>query len=778
MQDKVGSFIANSQGQSLMNHSLAVANLASAMAEYAGVSNENYILDKVYTSALLHDVGKSIKYIQKHLVSVYDACNSFIISDDINDNFSIEKPLHNEVGWAYLSRKIEDRHILNAVYWHHAQRTNNKVNYDNVDKIFSCLGEEMNEIDNFWNELSKYIPNSIRRGYIDEEIEVADLFKKDDECRRLNNAEFMFIRGCVISSDRHISSLDKNIENFVNDINYCKSVVEDMSKANIKGEITIPKEYELERFLEQKSVVESVGDNKSVIVKAPAGYGKTMIGLLWAKKRNKKIIWICPRNAVVRSVYDSILKEINILKIECSVEMYVTGERKETNVKDDRKEFDSDIIVTNIDAILSPMVNNRVAGRLFTVYGCDIVLDEFHECVSDAPIFAAFITYMRIRHCLLNNVRTLLLSATPSYLNFLWELNGVKTLFLPNENEHYKPQHDFDYKINFIDKFPTKAEKGSLLVCNSVKNSQDNYYKDYNYIIHHNFTDKDRELKENEIKKAFSKNGNGVVNGESVSAALVVQAAMDISFRELFDSICSPDSTGQRIGRINRWGTLQQYIPTINFLNSIDNKSEKRTVDMIYDIDLRNKWLDFLKSELQGKEFMNLEFFYKIYNKFYIIYREDYKKFVKEKYKNGLEELIDFKPKKYINIEKKEVKSFGKSLRSPNGSYYYTVEIEGEPNNWVTFEEVLSEGSELKRRSKNNPAFIQGLCFNPSKMKTCLRGIVDSGYSAWNRYAKGKVNLPRTLDDWFKKARSPETPLPDFSRKYNKEVGVRKNLDL
>lgn len=60
-------------------------------------------------------------------------------------------------------------------------------------------------------------------------------------------------------------------------------------------------------------------------------------------------------------------------------------------------------------------------------------------------------------------------------------------------------------------------------------------------------------------------------------------------------------------------------------------------------------------------------------------------------------------------------------------------------------------------------------------MLTRLKGLVKCGYTSWDKESRGKKIIPEVTAKWFKKARNPDTPLPDFSRKYHPVLGVIKN---
>lgn len=783
--------LANSKGQDLVQHLKATGLIAQAMAEYIGVSKD--IREKVSVSGLLHDIGKAISPFQGYLKTI--TSDILIVDESFPNESPNEFPLHHEVGWAYLTKKLKDatRHpILDAIYWHHARpiHPTNKgkyLTYDSADQILTgnISDLDMAAMDDLLKLLeipSKFLCKKSPSG----DRKTPDLFVSDGSLNSNDNAESMLIRACVISADRYISSLcPEDVSKIAEgDGTLFTNIVQGMLSGDIQGNITCPQGYNKGRFDLQVDIVGSSLKGRTTIVKAPAGLGKTMIGLLWSKKMKSKILWVCPRNAVADAVYDNLVKEVEVLGLSCKVELYRTGQRQRTNIEDGRPEFDSDIIVTNIDAIMSPMVNNSIAERLFTVFGAHVVLDEFHEFVSDAPLFAAFVTYMRARHRLSKHIKTLLLSATPSLVQVLWDTDQ-KTLLLPDANSHYPPQHMGNYQIHFDNNFPAMAVPGSLLVCNSVSEAQANYNTGgYTHLIHHRYTEDDRASKEAAIKASFSKGGNGVKSGESLSAALVVQAAMDISFLSGYDSMCSPESTLQRIGRIDRWGTYQSMMPSLTFLDISGERTERGAIMTVYDLALQEKWCTFLKQNLTGIVQVNLVKMYEIYDTFLQVYHKEVIEYLMAQYKMGMNgasgreflALVEFYPKKFldsvVSTTKKPNKSSCKNLRNPDGSYFYTVELLGSPNVWVPANQVLSEGYELYSRYQD---LIQNgkISMDVSSMRTRLKGLVACGYTGWTRHSNGKVNLP-DFKEWFRMARDPETPFPDFLRVYDSVLGIIK----
>jgi superfamily II DNA or RNA helicase len=60
---------------------------------------------------------------------------------------------------------------------------------------------------------------------------------------------------------------------------------------NVQNKTIITVQYDnTPRYLEQQEIVKAC-KKQTTIVKAPAGFGKTIIGLLWGLRNNKKI-WV------------------------------------------------------------------------------------------------------------------------------------------------------------------------------------------------------------------------------------------------------------------------------------------------------------------------------------------------------------------------------------------------------------------------------------------------------------------------------------------------------
>jgi len=756
---------ANSEGQDLIDHSKAVASVACEIACLCGYNDR---LQKIsYYAGLLHDIGKATKSFQ-----------DYISTGQINEETI--SPMHHEISWAFLVNNYgiasNDYELMfNAIYWHHARPLNDKYEYLKTrDEIADIIKKsDSKRIVKLIQSLQEPEKGIIRNTGED----VPPLFYRETNHENIN-AEMLVVRMCLISADRLVSRMSaEDVAAIARGFASPSACLPESDRPHADT-IPCPISYKTERFQVQLGCAQEALKHRTTIVKAPAGFGKTMIGVLYTLLQGKQSHWVCPRNVVAEAVYENIVREVQALNIQCSVELFLAGERKRTNMDTGIiPDFCSDIVVTNIDNLLGPMVNNRTAERLFNILSGMVILDEFHEFVSDSPLFAAFITYMRARHRLSSTVNTLLLSATPLNMHELWDLKDRPIAFLPNRNDHYPAAHDGVYRTSFIEEFPAEVQSASLCVFNSISMAQNQYEKcHFEHLAHSKFIDADRHEIMNRIYAAFGKTGVGVKNGQRISAAPVIQAAMDISLVNLYDSVCSPETTLQRIGRCNRWGDYEDRNPGI-FLYVPDLKShanERGAIETLYNRKLRDLWIQHLQKNIPDSQLLSLKDWYEIYNAFYVDHGHDVWGFLREQYKTGLSELIEYYPVKLLSDGDKN--RSGRSLRSPSGSYYFSVKIKSTKNEWLKPEDVMEEGKELYQRLRNNKDDLNAGLINASKMLPIIKSLYECGYQSFRRMLK-KSAPPRSIAHWLRLARDPETPIPDFTRVYDKRLGLRQNTN-
>ena len=758
--------LANTQGQPLIAHLRLVGQVARQMAVRAGLHDDSFDLPgMVECAGYGHDIGKAVSWFQAY------------VGRQETEEQEQSLPLHHEISWACLVERFgvykQNREILGAIYWHHSRP---------LDQDGNCITSQFEILRHIKDADHKAIETVVAgfdwshgfrddSGY-DADEQVPNLFLPEGRGNidSRTNARMFAVRTCVIAADRLVSSLSPELFSELADgRTTIDSILDRLTGALADRPVTVPHGYSSDRFVLQQECAAAAASARTVIVRAPAGFGKTMIGILWALKAGERLLWVCPRNVVAESVYRKIVEELDALGLDVTAELHLTGCRQAA--RGTSPDFASDIVVTNIDTILTPMVNNRTADRLFTVLSSAMVLDEFHEFATDQPLFAAFVTLMRARHRLCSKVRTLLLSATPMCMHQLWDTDGNKTVMLPGAMTHYPPAHAGRYRISIEAAIPATLAPGSLTVCNSIRLAQSIYReKALNVLVHSRFTDADRARITQGLFDDFGKTGHGVAEGKRAVSALVIQAAMDLSFQHLYEHVCSPESTLQRIGRCDRWGTFQQNGPTIILLAPGGQPNENGAVRAVYDTRLQSLWVTTLQAALQNQTDWGLADIYELYNRFYAEHGAAVLEFLSGNYSQGLERLQDYCPVKIKGPPdaSAERTTGGRSLRNPFGSYFFSVrKSDGQ---WLGPDDVMDEGPPLRTRFDDHDN-VTTLC-NLAAMKRYVRGLVEAGFARYGRYVRGRRRLPDAPDKWFRLSRSWETPLPDFTREYDTEIGL------
>jgi hypothetical protein len=769
---RVQQMLANSAKQPLLDHLQSVALVGRAMAEACGLTDPS-LLSEVEAAGWTHDIGKAIKPMQDILVGKKSADPDF------------EGPLHHEISWAFLASKFgpfpTNKRILGAVYWHHARPFGaDGSSYETRDEILSALKkEDLRRLDLLFSALPLapfFRADEHGTDLSEEDPEVPALFVADGDGSKNENARQLVLRTCVIAADRLVSSLTlKQVSALVSGKTKAVDLVGSLSGSLPPISVSAPKNYGRKRFDLQVKAASDAAETKTCILRAPAGFGKTLCGLLWLIRLGRPALWVTPRNVVAEAVYRNLCEEIDALGLDLSIELHLTGERKRS--RGERGEFACDIVVTNIDTILAPMVENRTADRLFRILSAPMVLDEFHELVGDSPLFAAFVTLMRARHRFCGPpVKTLLCSATPSCMEDLWDTDGNTTFHLPSKEAHLPPAHEGRYKILW--KKPGKNPKQGLLkVCNAVASAQRDFAGgEYSVLAHSRFTDDDRQAIMQFIYDRFGKGGAGVDAGDNVVAALVIQAAMDVSFSDLEDTVCSPEFSLQRIGRTDRWGTLQERAPSVAFILE-DSANDGAAVATIYSSELRELWVSHLRKQLPHGSAPNLRDVYAVYNAFYAKHRVKVAKFIRDCYASGITDLRKYyfpkKPRGGAPLQAQGRRAVARrSLRNPLGAYYFTVRRAS--GGWLGPDEVMDEGPSLPQRFHGKSANMQKL-LRASSMRTILKQLVRQGYRRFRRYT---TSVPSSSNRWFALARNADTPLPDFTRTYDEKFGLRENRHI
>lgn len=760
-QPQISKLIENDKGVSLIEHSKLVSMFAVEIANITLAEPDKDIIKNIEFSGLLHNIGKCCSVFQKEIKT--------------KPKKSKNKYLYNEIGWAFATKYISARSefILDCIYWTNGIQNRTLSEYNN-DNVLDTISED--DKDTMLEFMKEVLPPT--NIYLASSLKInAPTYYSGDSKDITINAEKTFVRTCVISANSIVSSLEINkfkellysndgfeIRRIITDLTKRKYYNHPSFKLNFDG-------YNPERLNIQKRIAELC--ENTTVVNAPAGFGKSLLSVLWNLiHSSKKMIIVCPTNVISESTYLNILKELKTLGVDdkVSMELYLTGETKKTNGVDKESfvEFNSDIIVTNIDNFLSPSINNLNAGRLFFINSCDVVFDEYHKLVCKEALIACFINIMNVRHRFTNS-KTLLVSATPVKINTLWDTLSKKTKFLPEENGHYPASHKQKYKINTltvdtIDDIKVKSKSSSVVILNSISNAQLVHKRiGSKKLAHSNFSHEDKEIIFSHLYKSFDKNSSRSLNKENITATHVIQESLDISFANIHESVLSPSTSMQRMGRCDRFGDYG-ITPQINIYKIINGGGEAKIKQILYTTELSDKWFDYL-SKFNGKTH-NLDGWYGIYNEFNRINSKEIDKYIESCFEKGMRFFSRIFPRKYaISTQEKNMVAGANKLRSTGSEIFFICKINGTDK----YSEVFTDGNYNNFKGYNEDE------------KTVSRII--KAISVISKKADDRFDYKNLLKQWdisvFRRcAVYSDTPYIRFDVVYHPEYGVIKKVIL
>lgn len=752
----------------LIEHSRNVSIIAERMLKEAYPS-ELYgeLKDVVIIASLLHDIGKCTKHFQKILKNNQD-----------EDEIKKVEYTHNIISWAWVTSLLNGQGIDNvdlicdAILWHHGIYTyDSKITSKFILQKLS--NEDLTSIESYSKLLldgsvslkpiklkSKPLP-----AYYDNDL------MEDESCLKT------IVRGILLFADRFVSANDGK------DIDFNTITLEPY--LNKKNLFTVDSFIldNSERSLKQLSIIEEIDNstNNTFIVKASAGFGKTRLGLLWSLKRKKRLIWVAPRNDVATSLYYSITKEIVKLGLthgineDVRVSCYYSNE-----VQEGHEDIDSaDIIITNIDSFLGNSFKSNKLYNLSLINTTDVVFDEFHELICGDGIFSLFTHLLKIRNNY-TKAKTLLLSATPMDFEFLVNDNNffnnhdADFKYLPSKNSHYNAQHTKPYSLrigNFTTNIVTRDK--TLVICNSIKQTQEYGFKyDMTHIYHSEFTNNDRKEKLANILFTFGE--TPYESGENnLVGARVLQSSLDISLKEMYEMVLSPEATLQRIGRVNRWGENDKSILFMSSFtenpDSFDSR-EKTSVERGYNLKLHKLWYKFLKDN-DGQD-LTLDELYNLYNEFYRVHEEDCQSHVQKLHGKSQERILNIFPRrKKITKGKKLILNSPDSLRGNGKSLFFTCKEIIDNETYITPISKEIYGNDDDYFFKNE--------FEESETHiNILRRQVPFLESAGFDFSNFKDYKTASINEFRKRANNADSPYYRTDVVYDKKFGVIKRNNM
>lgn len=633
--------------QTIEEHTNKLIELFNKFKEVYGKYFEKHELELIKIACETHDLGKMNSRFQKKLYKSINKeklfeCDKYI--EGLYKNINIKEISHGILSCSFLNiDELEDRFgtdyteaVVSAVYNHHQRDFSDIKNKD--------IKEVVNK------DLKKY----------------ADMYDKNLQCDSFSIQMNVIKEG--VDNDYEFWLKFIVIKGMLNKIDYAASVCVYNKEKRIYEfginkddfEMTADNSYEkvLSKFKENQYKLndcqEFMNNNKdkNIIVVASTGIGKTEGALLWAE--DSKTFYTLPIKVSINAIYKRIWDENYYDKNKFT---FLHSDAKSIMRKDEEID-DYQLKYIETRHLIYPLTICTVDQLFYFVFkslGTEkyaatlkyskIIIDEIQSYTPDIISFLIF--GLKVINDLGGKFCIMTATLPPIVKYFLEETIGKENIkiaekpFYKKDNEeniiirHKIKYEEKDFEYNEI--LEKAKNKKVLIICNTVKRSQDVYIKlkeqnkenvEIN-LLHSRFIFRDRKFKEKIIQNFASTKEKRVCRHSGIwISTQIVEASLDIDFDILYTDMCSADSLLQRMGRCYRNRIYKENEPNIFICDT------KVGVGTVYDKDI----FEFSVEHIQ--EYNN-----KIFTE------ED-----KQDYINKVYDIEKLKKKNYYNTIEKNIK--------------------------------------------------------------------------------------------------------------------------
>lgn len=484
--------------------------------------------ENIKTAIENHDYGKINPLFQKRLKY-----------QNINFDPTIEAS-HKYLSYFLTNMNNESAHM---VINHHTNKLEDNYSslYSNLDVIKDNLIQTLNALNINFDEDDFYEK-------IDQLEDITDLISDYETYNKLA-VDLGVLKKCDHSASAHLP--------IAYPATFTKPALDKLFKKSFK-------KNPLQNFTERNK-------NKSLLITAPTGMGKTEASLLWSG--DNKTFYALPLKAALNAMYYRLSKTLTSNKPKHKLGLLHSDTlsiyHKDKYVQDvldkliETKNFALPSILTTADQIFDFIFKYKhYETKLATLVYSKIIIDEIQT--YDPKTLANVI--FAIKKLQSFDTKLLILTATlPPFIRDLINYDNKlkEKAFSSQLKRHRIKTHDKELNSDDIFKHYKKVNlaknsqnKKFLVVCNTVKKAQTIYRelkeKTPNVkIFHAKFTKKDRARLEKEILKiGKTKHQEPII----YVTTQVVEASLDIDFDYLFTELQDLSSLIQRMGRINRKG--------------------------------------------------------------------------------------------------------------------------------------------------------------------------------------------------------------------------------
>lgn len=588
------------------------------LSENANVS-WNEIKKLLIIAAQYHDAGKVYTPFQNQI------CEALDISITPTDMPSILK--HEQLSPLFLPAlelnltREEEKIVKTAIYFHHERKSKSVLPKDFYVVIDQVIEKDFKpRIKEIASELQLPINQSmksIQLSFIKNEIQN----KKEEKERYLL---YCMVKGLLHKLD-YTASAHMSIEKkSVVPISVC---VEDFMRKNKF------KQNELQKFCQAHQ-------KENLVLIGSTGIGKTEAALLWSE--SSKLFFTLPFRVSINAIYDRILENLNYEKDFLGL-LHSTAFDYLEQKEDLKEELEMQQEIYEKSRMLSMNITTCTIDQIFPfaflykgyeyIYSVlsysKIVIDEIQA--YSPHIVAVLLKGIEMIHDI--GGKFMIMTATlPGIYKEELEARKIPFQFGTYLKKNEKGEEVKRHRVSLLEKsiledvdliIERAATKKVLVIVNTIRQAIKIYQECKQKIIdqekeitckvlHSRFIQKDRNLKEHEIKE-FSEKENET--GIWITTQLV-EASIDIDFDVLYTEAATLDSLFQRMGRCYRKRELQNENTNV-FIYTKEASGISNSKGGIYDVELVEKGISKLK-EVNGQileEEQKIKMVEKLYSK-------------------------------------------------------------------------------------------------------------------------------------------------------------------
>ena len=582
----------------LYEHLLQVSSVAEKIAIDLGFDST---IAKY--GAILHDIGKTSSVFQSRL----------------NSDTMPKTPFRHEIASCFfLSLFPKEIHgeLIEMVIAHHKS-----VLHDALEKGILDLEEMRGDTfelhiknwDIWTNDALKILKSfGIETRDISKEEAEENFDKVYDYCElKVQERGYSEWRGLLMAADHFASALSDKTDDYLKNT---------FKTPNLNF-------FNRQHKLFPLSLKNSESDKKHTMVVACTGAGKTDFLFRRCKGR---VFYTLPFQASINAMYKRVKNDllannpdIDIRLLHASSSIVLEGKTKEEKIIQGHVGASVKVLTPHQIAAIS-FGTNGYEAMILDIKGCDVILDEIHTYTNvTRAIVLKIIEVLKYLDCKIHiGTATMPAILYNRIIEILGKENVLEIKLEQNElkdfNRHIIHKIDKNFDVQNIINEAIANDKKLLVVCNRVKNAQEQYKRlsdQYPNIpillIHSRFKKNDRDEKEH-LLLGLNEDGTSNHNFNTSNKACivvstqVVEVSLDISFDLMITEAAPLDALIQRFGRVNRKrnsNTIGKYKP-IYVLAPPEDKKEA----LPYDIEIIKRSYEALpngevlkETELQKK---------------------------------------------------------------------------------------------------------------------------------------------------------------------------------